>query len=291
MREYTLSLYKTYRLILHRYDKNLLFIEETFREDASDEEIYNFLVNVIYEVVPNVKKTKFDITPKVISEESKVETILNIEDILQVKYVVPNERDFVKKLLVDEVKRRLVDFQLSPGSEQRSVGDVIEDMMCKIILNIVNDNITELVPARGKKSIEDVTLKTISMKYYIDSKTHNKNSNFSMPNLTAIKKLKNEILRDNNELIYIFVDYTKDDDNMVTISDIHAHYCWELDWSILDIQALGLGQLQIKDNNKELKTTDMGRDLWFETLHKNVLEGYLKKQEEKIEKQKKFWNQ
>ena len=291
MREYTLSLYKTYRLILHRYDKNLLFIEEAFREDATDKEIYDFLVNVIYEVVPNVKKTKFDITPKVISEELKVETPLNIEDILQVKYVVPNERDFVRNLIVNSVRNGLVDFQLPPGGEQRSVGDIIEDMVCKIILNIVNDNVTELVPARGVKSIEDVTLKTLSMKYYIDSKTHKKDSIFSMPNLSAIKKLKNEILRDKNELIYIFVDYIKDNNNMVTIYDVNAYYCYELDWSILDIQALGLGQLQIKDKNKELKFTDIGRDLWFETLHKNVLESYLKKQEEKIEKQKKFWNQ
>jgi len=58
------------------------------------------------------------------------------------------------------------------------------------------------------------------------------------------------------------------------IKDVHVKYIWELDWSILGIGALGKGQLQIKDANKDLVFTDMGKEKWFEILKTKVIDFY-----------------
>ena len=86
-----------------------------------------------------------------------------------------------------------------------------------------------------------------------------------MPNLISVKRLKDVLEDDSKTLSYVFIDYKRENGN-VLIEDIHIKYIWELDWSILSIGALGKGQLQIKDANKELIFTDMGKDAWFEIL-------------------------
>jgi len=61
-----------------------------------------------------------------------------------------------------------------------------------------------------------------------------------------------------------------------------------LDWSILGIGALGKGQLQIKNANKDFVFTDMGRDEWFKILKVKVTEFY-NKQLVKIKKDINTW--
>ena len=122
-----------------------------------------------------------------------------------------------------------------------------------------------------------------------DTKSHfvQETDGFSMPNLISVKRLKDVLEDDSKTLSYVFIDYKRENGN-VLIEDIHIKYIWELDWSILSIGALGKGQLQIKDANKELIFTDMGKDAWFEILKTKVMEFYTK-QIIKIEKEMKLW--
>jgi hypothetical protein len=192
-------------------------------------------------------------------------------------------KEYIKELL----SQNLVDFELVDGGMQRTVGDLIENKISDILFNSNSELITEKREPRSKKSIEDVTLVSDGVLYYIDPKTHDTNSDFSMPNLTSIDKIKKLFSSDEQELIYVFVSYGLDN-GMVVISDIKVFFIWELDISILGIGALGKGQLQIKNANNELVFTNKGKEEWFEDFKKLVQE-YLKKQITKTNKQISEW--
>jgi hypothetical protein len=181
----------------------------------------------------------------------------------------------------------LKNFELVDGGMQRTVGDLVESQVTEILMNAKSDLITETVRARSKKSIEDVTLVSDLVSFYIDPKTHNLESGFSMPNLTSIDKIKKLFLSDKKELIYVSVSY-KIENGWVNIKDIKVFFIWELDISILGVGALGKGQLQIKNAKKELIFTDKGKQEWYEGFRK-LVQKYLKKQLIKINKQILEW--
>ena len=108
-----------------------------------------------------------------------------------------------------------------------------------------------------------------------------------MPNLISVKRLKKVLEEKLKTLSYVFIDYKRENGN-VLIEDVHVKYVWELDWSILSIGALGKGQLQIKDANKDFVFTNIGKNEWFDILKVKVVEFY-KKEILKIEKELKLW--
>jgi hypothetical protein len=192
-------------------------------------------------------------------------------------------KEYIQNLLTENLKS----FELVDGGMQRTVGDLVESQVTEIIMNAKGDLITETKRARSKKSIEDVTLVSDLVSFYIDPKTHNMESGFSMPNLTSIDKIKKLFLSDKKELIYISVSYIIEN-GWVNIKDIKVFFIWELDISILGVGALGKGQLQIKNAKKELVFTNKGKQEWYEGF-KKLVQQYLKKQLIKINKQILEW--
>jgi hypothetical protein len=193
----------------------------------------------------------------------------------------------IKELVEKTIKDNLKDFTLSKSFGQRSVGDKIEDDCSMIVKQFYSDG---YVAARSKRSIEDFSIKSSDHLFYFDVKTHfiQEELGFSMPNLVSIDKLRNLLKEDNKSLIYIFVDYKRNDTDVI-IENVVVKYVWELDWSILGIGALGKGQLQIKNANNEMILTEIGKEEWFKILKLKGLE-YNRKQLIKIEKEiKKNW--
>ena len=193
----------------------------------------------------------------------------------------------VIQFIKTQLEENLTNFELVDGGQQRTVGDLIESKVSEILRNSRSELITEKRAPRSKKSIEDVTLVSGTVLYYIDPKTHDVNSDFSMPNLTSIEKIKKLFLNQNEELVYVFVSYRLQN-AMINIVDIKVFFLWELDVSILGIGALGKGQLQIKNANNKLVFTSIGKDNWYKGFKKLVQE-YLKKQIIKIKKQIIAW--
>ena len=146
-----------------------------------------------------------------------------------------------------------------------------------------------LVEAKSKRSIDDFTLVFGDINNLYDTKTHyiQLEEGFSMPNLISVKRLKKVLEEKLKTLSYVFIDYKRENGN-VLIEDVHVKYVWELDWSILSIGALGKGQLQIKDANKDFVFTNIGKNEWFDILKVKVVEFY-KKEILKIEKELKLW--
>jgi hypothetical protein len=189
----------------------------------------------------------------------------------------------VIQLIKTQLDENLTDFELVDGGQQRTVGDLIESKVSEILKNTSSDLITEIRAPRSKKSIEDVTLVSSGITYYIDPKTHDVNSDFSMPNLTSIEKIKKLFLKNTEELVYVFVSY-RIQEGIINIVDVKVFFIWELDISILGIGALGKGQLQIKNANESLVFTSKGKEKWYDDF-KKVVQVYLKKQITKIKKQ------
>lgn len=191
-------------------------------------------------------------------------------------------KEYIKKLIIENLQS----FEVANGAKQRTIGDLYEQEVCNIFLSN-KDSIETVVKSRGKKSIEDISLIIDGITYYVDPKTHNINADFSMPNLSAIEKIKKLFFSDKTELIYVFIHYEKIN-NMVMVKDIDVHFIWELDNSILGVGALGKGQLQLKNANKELMITAEGKEEWFKLFKKSVLK-FLDKQIIKINKQILEW--
>lgn len=192
-------------------------------------------------------------------------------------------KEHIKQLL----EENLHNFELVDGGQQRTVGDLIENKVSEILYSSTSELISEKRVPRSKKSIEDVAIISNGVTYYIDQKTHDINSDFSMPNLTSVDKIKKLFLTKNEELIYVFVSYDLVN-GIVTIDNIEVFFIWELDISILGVGALGKGQLQIKNANKDLVFTNKVKQEWYSDFKKLVQE-YLKKQINKINKQILEW--
>jgi len=193
----------------------------------------------------------------------------------------------IKELIKNLLHTNLQSFELVNGGMQRTVGDLIESKVTEILSNSNSELISEKRAPRSKKSIEDVTLVSNGVSYYIDPKTHDKDSDFSMPNLTSVDKIKKLFSTDDHELIYVFVSYTIEN-GLVMIEDIKVFFIWELDISILGVGALGKGQLQIKNANNDLVFTSKGKQEWYSDF-KKLVQDFLKKQITKINKQILVW--
>ena len=165
--------------------------------------------------------------------------------------------------------------------QQRGVADVIEKYICEQIIKIDDQNLI-IEESKTKKSLEDVQIKNNQELYKIDIKTHDINSDFSMPNLISVDRLKKFYENDNNYIIYIFISYNTINNN-TQIKNIQIRFIEELSWDILGIQNLGKGQLQIKNMNNQLIFVEINRINWINTLKQNMIKFY-KKQIEKTQK-------
>lgn len=190
----------------------------------------------------------------------------------------------IKNIVTKEFKNKKYD---TSSLMQRGVGDVIETNISQFLLNYKSDFLVE--KASSKRSVEDVKIKKNGNVYIVDVKTHNVDSEFSMPNLISIDRVRKNVIP-NSYIVYIFVDY-KTTDNITEITDINVFYIEDLSWDILTISNIGKGQLQIKNANKKIKTTTIGRDEWMKTLKENVLVYYDKLIKKIEDVYKKEWSE
>jgi hypothetical protein len=193
----------------------------------------------------------------------------------------------IKEILERLITENLNDFELDEQFEQRSVADKIENDCKEIAKKFFEPN---YISPRSKKSLEDFTLKFGDTINWFDVKTHfiQEADGFSMPNLVSIDKLKHSLNNDNENIIYIFVSY-KRENGKIKIEHVYLKYIWELDWSILGIGNLGKGQLQIKNANKQVVFTTEGKDDWSKKLNLEAASFY-NKQIEKNKKELSKWS-
>ena len=80
------------------------------------------------------------------------------------------------------------EYDIHRHAQQRSIGDQLEGILVDEILKKGGKEKLKVSPSKSKKSIEDVLIE-LGHKFYIDIKTKDEDSSFSMPNLISIPRL------------------------------------------------------------------------------------------------------
>lgn len=172
--------------------------------------------------------------------------------------------------------------------EQRGYADLIEKV---VAYQAMVNNPTEFHPASSKRSIEDFSYHTYSKYIWYDVKSFDVDSEFSMPNLVSIDRLRKVMTAPHQmeELIYIFVNYKVDHKNRnVDIQKIEFRPVYTIDPSVLAIQNLGKGVLQIKNMHNSVALYSGTKEEWMKEISAMAYQFYAK-QIEKFEKLKKTW--
>mgnify|MGYP003122231468 FL=1 len=179
----------------------------------------------------------------------------------------------IQEALNQEIR---LDYTVNKNLMQRGIADIIEQDVSEIILNLKSRIIKESYEAKSKRSIEDVGLITNDYDdVKIDIKTHDIESELSMPNLISIARLKKFYENDRNLLVYVFVKYINHGNN-VQVTQVRVKPIEQINWECLTIGNLGKGQLQITDMNKISFQNFMTRKDWMERLSYDAIIYYQK---------------
>ena len=166
-------------------------------------------------------------------------------------------------------------FPDSTKLQQRGIADKIE----ADCVDIIKANFANVKPARSRRSIEDVTVEGC----YVDVKTSDSALKFKMPNLISIDRL----IKLDKPLYYVFVGYNSETKQINTINVLNVY---ELNWDHLQIQNLGVGQLQIKNMQSFMQAgnTNLSKEKWIAKLKSEAVVFY-DKLIKKTEARKKKW--
>lgn len=169
--------------------------------------------------------------------------------------------------------------------EQRGYADMIE----KLVAEEAKKNCAKAFnPARSKRSIEDFSYRGSKTTWY-DVKSFDVDSDFSMPNLVSIDRLRKVMGDPTQDLIYILVQYKLDHKNRkVTVEEVEFRPIYSINPSVLAIQNLGKGVLQIKNMHNSLDAYTGTRDDWMKEISKMAMAFY-NKQILKFQKMKTVW--
>lgn len=192
-----------------------------------------------------------------------------------------------KKELLSATRTNLSGFSMKRSHGPRSVADRIESYVSEIARGRFG---AAHSPARSTRSTEDFSLRFGPDTVYVDVKTHFVQgvSGFSMPNLVSVVKLRAILEAPSLSLLYVFVDYSRSPRGSVSIEKVKAAYVWELDWSMLRIGSLGLGQLQISNANKKLSFSPNSRTDFLLKLRSEAFRFYAT-QEKKMRRERGKW--
>lgn len=175
--------------------------------------------------------------------------------------------------------------------EQRGYADMIEKLVAQQADTHKPDDMF-FVPARSKRSIEDFSYQGKKERKFLwyDVKSFDACSDFSMPNLISIDRLRKVLSHPNQDLIYIFVHYrVNHTDRVVVVDGVEFRPVYEIDPSVLAIQNLGKGVLQIKNMHKTLSKYSGGRESWMKEVSKMAV-GFYDNQIAKFARLKATWN-
>lgn len=174
------------------------------------------------------------------------------------------------------------------GLDQRGVASLIETHIQK---EFATQELFEYKNPQSVRSIDDFSLSIEGQTHLIDVKTHDKDRDFSMPNLISTERLY-KLYQDPNITfgIAIISYYARDGryPDCKTISETTYLPIENISWESLSIQNLGHGQIQITNLNKEIKTFKGTRKQWMNQFTIEMIK-YHDKLEAKLKERKEKW--
>lgn len=165
----------------------------------------------------------------------------------------------------------------------RAVGDIVQEILGNSMHSCFPDGlIKNFSDSFARRAMADVAFMDLDDNYFIvDIKTHNKNTDFNMPNLTSVERLSRLYEDDKNFFVILLAEY-KIVDSKIVFDNVKMVPIEHLQWDCLTIGALGWGQIQIANARIININCAQSRKDWMLQLC-DVLDVFYPKEMSKIE--------
>lgn len=167
----------------------------------------------------------------------------------------------------------------------RAMGDIIQETIEDNLGEIIGKFSSEYSADFARRAMADVAFTDKGGNYcVVDVKTHNKSTDFNMPNLISVDRLARFYEDDKNTFAILMIGYSvKQDKLAIENEDIIFCPIEFISWRSLTLGALGWGQIQIANSNSICVSDNHSRKTWMISLCERLMEFY-PKEIEKITK-------
>lgn len=166
----------------------------------------------------------------------------------------------------------------------RAVGDAVQDVLGKQMYECFpQDLIKDFSDKFKRRAMADAAFLDVQDNYIIiDIKTHNRDTDFNMPNLTSVKRLTDFYKDDKKFFVILLAEYTVNDNKLI-FDSVKLIPIEHLEWNCLTIGALGWGQIQIANSRIVNINREQSRKSWMLQLC-DTMSIFYPKEKLKIEK-------
>ena len=178
-------------------------------------------------------------------------------------FIKKNRLEFESNVVNALNKANLVSPKLA--NSPRTVGDAVQDYLGKSFTRLfTNGLLKEYDNNFARRSMEDFAFTDIYDNYYaIDSKTHNIDTHFNMPNLISVKRLAKFYEDYRNYFTILLTSYSVPENGRPVFKECNFIPIEMLDWNCLTLGALGTGQIQIRNSNLIIINEKNTRKKWM----------------------------
>lgn len=162
-------------------------------------------------------------------------------------------RNYRNKIQIEVVKSlnntNLVNSLLS--NSPRAIGDAVQNYLEENFIKCLPNNLVKEYDNKfARRSMADFAFTDINNNYYVvDSKTHNIDTEFNMPNLTSVERLSRFYEDAENYFTILMTTYSISKSGKPIFTTCEFVPIEMLDWNCLTLGALGWGQIQIANSN------------------------------------------
>lgn len=178
----------------------------------------------------------------------------------------------------------------------RAVGDTVQEILGERMSECFPKGIIKDFNDRfARRAMADVAFMDLQDNYFVvDIKTHNRDTDFNMPNLTSVERLSRFYEDDKNFFLILLAEY-KAHNGRIEFDAVRLVPIEHLKWDCLTIGALGWGQIQIANARIVNVDRTQQRKNWMLQLC-DIMDIFYPKEIIKIEKRisyfekvRKFW--
>lgn len=150
------------------------------------------------------------------------------------------------------------------ANSPRAVGDAVQEYLESNFESCLPKGVVkDFSSSFARRAMADFAFTDTDDNYYvIDSKTHNLDTTFNMPNLTSVERLS-RFYEDSKNFFSILITSYKVENSKLVFEDCKFIPIEMLDWSCLTLGALGWGQIQIANSNNIVINEKNTRKKWM----------------------------
>ncbi len=174
-------------------------------------------------------------------------------------------------------------------SSPRAVGDAVQEILGERMSECFpKGTIKDFSDSFARRAMADVAFMDFQENYFIvDIKTHNRDTDFNMPNLTSVERLSRFYEDDKNFFVILLAEY-KILNGKIKFDAVRLIPIEHLKWDCLTIGALGWGQIQIANARIVNIDRTQSRKNWMLQLC-DVMDLFYPKEIAKIEKRMNYF--